>query len=65
MTISGQSERGGRKKGLNRMLLALRECWQSQSDSGAIIIESVDSICRDSADTQYITIQKNLKTVSI
>jgi len=47
------------------MLLALLECWQSQSDCGAIIIESVDSICRDSADMQYITIQKYLKMVSI
>jgi len=27
---------------------------------GAVIIESIDSICRDSADTQYMLIQKKI-----
>ena len=41
VTTSGQNERGGRKKGLvtlDRMLLALAECWKSQSDCRAIMV---------------------------
>jgi len=31
--------------------------WAHDPASNSIIIESVDSICRDSADTQYMLIQ--------